>query len=152
GLEVQARAMARVMRDDPDLRWVLVGPDGGAWRSLDGEIEALGLTSRVVWTGLLPHGQCLEAMADADVFLLTSRHEAHSVARNEGLAVGVPIVLTDTVQFDEVEGWGAGLVVSWEAERLAGAVRRILDSPAEAEAMRAAGRRAARERLAWPKV
>jgi glycosyltransferase involved in cell wall biosynthesis len=152
GLEVQAEAFARLGPEFPDLVWVLIGPDGGQWRRLSRHLSANGLARRVLWTGLLPQGRCLDALADSDVFVLTSRHEAHSMAMNEALAVGVPVVITDTVRFDEVRAWGAGRVVAREAREVAAAVADILAHPEGADRMRRAGHRLVAERLAWPKV
>jgi glycosyltransferase involved in cell wall biosynthesis len=152
GLELQADALALLVREFPDLVWVLVGPDEGEWAHLSEQIARLGLTRHVLWTGPLPQSRCLEALKDADVFLLTSRHEAHSVAMNEALITGIPICLTDTVRFDEIEACGAGLIVPADAKALASAVAGILNDKARAASMREAGRRLASEHLAWPKV
>lgn len=152
GLDLQVEALAFLVRDFPDLMWVLVGPDGGEWPRLSRRIAALGLKHHTLWTGLLPHAGCLKALADADVFVLTSRHEAHSVAMNEALACGVPIVITDTVSFDGIQQWGAGRVTTWEARNLAHAIGEVLANPQQANDMREAGRRMVERCLAWPKV
>jgi glycosyltransferase involved in cell wall biosynthesis len=152
GLELQADALALLVREFPDLVWVLVGPDEGEWAHLSEQLARLGLTRHVLWTGPLPQIRCLEALRDADIFLLTSRHEAHSMAMNEALITGVPICLTDTVRFNEIEACGAGRVVPASAKALANAVAGILNDPACAARMREAGRRLASEQLAWPKV
>jgi glycosyltransferase involved in cell wall biosynthesis len=136
----------------PDLAWVLVGPDEGVWTSLSRLISDLGIQQRVAWMGQLPHERCLEALVDADVFLLTSRHEAHSMAMNEALAVGVPMIMTDTVGFNEAEQWGASKVVPVDPGSVADAIAEVLESPETAARMRDAGRRFVSERLAWPMV
>lgn len=151
-LELQAGAMALLVGHFPDLVWVLAGPDGGAWADLSRLIRELRLGSHVLWTGLLPNEQCVQALADADVFLLTSRHEAHSAAMNEALAVGVPIVLTKSVQFDEVARFGAGLEVASEPQAIAAAVARILRDSELARNMSRAGRSLVCAQLAWPGV
>jgi glycosyltransferase involved in cell wall biosynthesis len=74
------------------------------------------------------------------------------MAMNEALAIGIPLVITDTVRFDEVQTAGAGRVVPWDAAHVARAVAEVLTCPADAERMRIAGRRLAAERLAWPRV
>ncbi len=151
GLDLQLEAITRLARQMPDVTWVLVGPDGGQWTRLSRQIRERGLSSQVLWTGPLPWRQCLEALADADLFLLTSRHEAHSVAMNEALGMGVPILLSDTVRFHAVEEWGAGRVAA-DAEQLAQAAADILSDANVAAAMRRAGTKMAAELLAWPKV
>ncbi|HSB74821.1 MAG TPA: glycosyltransferase [Terriglobales bacterium] len=151
GLDLQLETVARLARQMPDVTWVLVGPDGGQWSGLWRKVREHGLAAQVLWTGPLPWRQCLEALADADLFLLTSRHEAHSVAMNEALAMGVPVLLSDTVRFHAVEEWGAGRVAA-DADQLAQAAVEILSDGDLAAAMGRAGRKMASDLLAWPKV
>jgi glycosyltransferase involved in cell wall biosynthesis len=152
GLEVQARAIASVLKEDPDVMWVLVGPDDGEWESLSRLIKTLGLERHVLWTGPLTRRNCLQALADADVFLLTSRHEAHSMAMNEALAIGVPLIMTDTVGFNEVAKAGAGKIVPWDSQAVATVVVEVLRNRELALEMGEAGRRLAAGQLAWPKI
>jgi len=152
GLDVQCEAMAWLAKERDDFAWVLVGPDQGAWEELSRSIAFHGLEDRVLWTGLLPHPQVLEAVADANVFLLTSRHEAHSVAMNEALALGCPVVLTDTVGFDAVRRRGAGIVCQRDAVSLAAAIGDAMWDPPRAARMADAAIALAREELAWSRV
>ena len=152
GLELQVRALDLVFKNNSNVIWVLVGPDEGEWDRLSRMIDDLHLRDHVLWTGPLPRQKCLEALADADVFLLTSRHEAHSMAMYEALAVGVPIVLTKNVQFNDAAASGAAKIVCWDGEEVAGATIEILRNQKLALEMRSAGRRFANERLAWPKI
>ncbi len=152
GLELQAEALKLIIQKFPNAMWVLVGPDDGEWEKISRMVELSGLKKHVLWTGMLPIEKCLDALADADLFLLTSRHEAQSMAMNEALAVGVPIVMTGTVQFDNIIDSGAGRVVDWDANALAEAAADVLQNQESASKMRAAGRRVSVEKLAWPKI
>ncbi len=152
GLDLQLRALPALVKRFPRVMWVLVGPDQGEWTRLWREIRSRGLESYVFWTGPLPHARCLEALADADVFLLTSRHEAHSMAMNEALSLGVPVVITETLHFQEVEDANAGYVVPWDPMSLAAAVTDILQHEDAGARMRQAGPRLVANWLAWPRV
>jgi glycosyltransferase involved in cell wall biosynthesis len=60
------------------------------------------------------------------------------------MAAGVPVVASDTGGLPEALAGGGGLLVPpGNADRLAAAVRQLLDNPAEREALGAAGRSAA---------
>lgn len=152
GLDVQLEALGILARDHPDLVWVLVGPDGGEWPSLVQRAEQLGLKDRIISTGFLGGDERLEALADADVFVLTSRHEAHSMAMNESLALGIPLVISESVQFDLVKSRGAGLVVSNDAAAVARAVARVVTDREIAAGLREAGFRLVDETLSWPRI
>jgi alpha-1,6-mannosyltransferase len=82
--------------------------------------------------------------------LLTSRHEAHSVAMNEALAIGLPLVITESVGFEEVQKCGAGMIVPARPDAIADAVASLLQRPRETVA--AAARKLAADRFAWPQI
>jgi glycosyltransferase involved in cell wall biosynthesis len=151
-LTLQLDAFALLAKKYTDLAWVLVGPDDGEWGKLSSEANRLALKDRVFWMGLQPHQTCLDALADADVCVLTSHHEGHSMAMNEALAAGVPLVLTHSVGFACAERAGAAQVVTSDAARVAEAVARILDDPTLARNMSAAARSLVESAFAWPKV
>ncbi len=69
-----------------------VDPDFVA--ALRAEIDAVGLTDRVRFTGVLT-GRALEAAyADADLMVLPSRTESYGMAVAEALAHGIPVLAT----------------------------------------------------------
>jgi glycosyltransferase involved in cell wall biosynthesis len=148
-LSVQLDAMALLAKRYPDAVWVLVGPDCGEWRKLRRAAARLGLSDRIHWTGALPNDSCLDAMSAADLLLLTSFSEGHSMAMNEALAVGTPLVLTENVGAKAVAEAGAALVTASDPSALADAVARILEDPQRAANMRQAGRRFAELNLPW---
>jgi glycosyltransferase involved in cell wall biosynthesis len=92
------------------------------------------------------------AIKDADVLVQTSLYECQSMTVNEGLAVGVPLVVTDSINYGEVESAGAGYVVPRDAAQLANAIDRILQAPDTNKRMREAGREFARTELLWTKI
>jgi glycosyltransferase involved in cell wall biosynthesis len=151
-LALQLAALRSLLADRSDVHLVFVGPDEGASGSLLQTVEAMDLQEHFLWTGPLPRREVFEALAAADIFTLTSRHEAHSMAMNEALAMGLPVVLTEGVGFDRIVAWGAGLVVPSDAASLAAAWRKLLDGEGTAAAMGEAARRAAEQHLAWLQI
>lgn len=152
GLGLQLEALQLLRPRHPDLVWVLIGPDEGEWPRLAAAAHAAGLEDSVRWIGLIAGPERFSALADADVVVQTSWYECHSMTVNEALGVGVPLVITRSVHFDEVEEAGAGCVVDHDARSLAAAIESILIDPALARKMRLAGQRFAADHLAWPKI
>lgn len=150
-LDVQLDACERAAARNADVMWVLVGPDEGEWSSLSSAIAARGLTERVVWVGPVNHDRALEAVGDANALFLTSRHEAHSMAMNEALALGTPLILTPSVGFPELAGTDAALVGE-SAEDLSNALLRIIEDADLADRLGEQGRRFARDHLSWPAI
>jgi glycosyltransferase involved in cell wall biosynthesis len=151
-LSLQLKAVSLLVHDHPDLMWVLIGPDDGEWPRLKREISSKNLASHVLWTGSLKESDCFKALADADVFVQTSYYECHSMAVNEALAIGTPLVITDTVHFTEVEESGAGRVVPAAPQQIAEAINEVLCSADKSKKMRIAARQLATDHYAWSKV
>jgi glycosyltransferase involved in cell wall biosynthesis len=85
--------------------------------------------------------------AAADVVVLPSVWEARSLTAQEALRAGRPLVATDVGGIAGLVGDGAVLVPPGDPQALGTAVRRLLDAPAEAEALAARGLEVA---AGWP--
>jgi glycosyltransferase involved in cell wall biosynthesis len=152
GLDLQLQALQRLIAKHPDLIWLLVGPDDGEWQRLSSTIQTMGLQPHVKWIGPVMGEPRFSALRDADVLVQTSLYECQSMTVNEGLAVGVPLVVTDSINYGEVETAGAGYVVPRDAAQLANAIDRILQAPDTSKKMREAGRQFAMAELSWTRI
>jgi glycosyltransferase involved in cell wall biosynthesis len=96
--------------------------------SLDRELTRRAAGTSVDVPGALSRADVARAMADADVFLMTSRFEGSPVVMSEALASGTPVVCTAASDPDGRIADGAnGVVVDdRSATRLAGALERAL--------------------------
>lgn len=152
GLHTQLDAVTELAKTRSDFLWVLIGPDEGEWVSLSKAGTQRGLGSRITWLGPQPRDVCLQAMRDADVVLMTSRHEAHSMVMNEALGLGTPLIITDSVGFPTIAEAGAALSVHTNPKALASAVQRVLDDEHLSSVMGAAAIRFAEDFLSWPGI
>jgi glycosyltransferase involved in cell wall biosynthesis len=150
GLGVLVDAMAGV----PGAELVVAGNDDeGLTGRLRERAAARGLAGRVRFVGPV-YGEAKAALLrSAAVFALPSKGENFAVAALEAMAVGLPVVLSEDVGLaaDVIES-GAGLAVPASPEAVAGALRRVLETPGAREVMGAAGRHLARERFSWESV
>jgi glycosyltransferase involved in cell wall biosynthesis len=112
----------------------------------------MGLEGHAQWLGPLMGEERFAALADSDVVVQTSFYECHSMTVGEAMAVGTPLVITDTVNRPEVEHAGAGRIVSRDTGELAAAIEEILRSSEHAELMRSAGRQFAAQHMSWERI
>lgn len=110
---------------------IFAGPDEVGLRPglLDTARQA-GCASRVHFTGLLKPAQVLQALADADLLLMTSESENFGMAVAEAMAAGLPIVVSNKIGISRfVRQANAGEVVSLDAKSIADGLERLLKYP-----------------------
>jgi glycosyltransferase involved in cell wall biosynthesis len=120
-------AASRLVRDLPDLHWVIIG-QGPLEKNLRQQIAGLGLERRVHLVGHLddPH----RALTGVDVFVLSSISEGLGSSILAAMARGVPVVATRVGGVPDLLESGAGLLVNaGDPAELAIAVHRVLRDP-----------------------
>lgn len=99
-----ARALTQMLQTEERLRLWFVGivEDKAYHRSLIDHIEGSGVTDRMRFLG--PRLDVPDLLSAADVYVMPSRSEAHSIAFLEAMASGAPIVATDIKSFQFAKG------------------------------------------------
>ena len=123
GTLLRAAHAARAAR--PDLHWVVAG-EGELRRSLEAELARLALGDRVHLVGHVPQADAL--IAEADVFVMSSKEEGLGSVVLHALALGKPVVATAGGGLCEIvpPRW---LVPVGDADALARRVIEALDHP-----------------------
>jgi len=117
-------AARRVANRFPALHWVIAG-DGELRRVLEWLTSELDLTGRVHFLGQVAHP--LRVIADADVYVMSSREEGLGTSVLDAMARGIPVASTSAGGLPEMLHQGAGILVPpRNPEALAAAVQRIL--------------------------
>jgi glycosyltransferase involved in cell wall biosynthesis len=91
-------------------------------------------------------------LADATALVMCSDSESFGMSIVEALAAGVPVVVTKTCPWQEVETAGCGFWVEQQAATLAEAIDRLLANPSQARAMGERGRAWVQSRYSWHSI
>lgn len=150
-LDLLADAFAQARVRWPDARLVIAGPDDGGYRRRIAPIFAR-LGSAVYWTGPLHGEERAALLADADAMVICSDSESFGMSVVEGLAASVPVVVTRTCPWAEVEMAGCGFWVDQTAAAIAASLARLLSDRALARVMGARGPALVRERYSWESI
>lgn len=99
-----AAEMYELARRFPGLTFELVG-------EVSAQVAAWEKPDNVLLPGSKPHGQVIECLDAADIFLFPSHSEGFSVALMEAMARGVPSIATDVGANADMLADGCGIVV-----------------------------------------
>jgi glycosyltransferase involved in cell wall biosynthesis len=82
-----------------ELRIVGDGPEMPFLKKISADF---GIKNKVNYLGFLPDKQLYQEYAEADLFVLPSRHESFSIATLEALSMGIPSIVLDHEPFKEL--------------------------------------------------
>lgn len=147
GLDLLLRAFATL---PVPAQLAIVGPDDhdGCWEEIERLRTELNLQNRVWLAGPRFGLKKLEALVDADVFVLASQNENFGNAVAEAVACGTPVVVTDRCGIAPLVGERAGLVVPYDAEALRASLTRLLEDDGLRKRLRA-GCQPTAQALSW---
>jgi glycosyltransferase involved in cell wall biosynthesis len=130
GLDLLITSMKRVLAERPDARLAIVGPPDppSFHKRVLQWLKESNIESETVLTGMADQRMRLEAYADADVYVLPSHAENFGHSVFEAMCCGVPIVVSDTLNFAEAfRESGAGLVLPRTPEAFSNAIVSLIN-------------------------
>jgi glycosyltransferase involved in cell wall biosynthesis len=147
GLDHLVKAFSRLQ---DGARLIIAGPDDldGCAQTVRALIAEFNLGERVTLTGPLYREEKLQALVDADLFVLPSRYESFGNAAAESIACGTPVLVTDRCGIAPLIAGKAGLVVPYEVEGLHRGMKRLIEDETLSAQLRAGCAEVA-ESLSW---
>ncbi|MFI5977212.1 glycosyltransferase [Streptomyces sp. NPDC051452] len=131
-------AAPAILARHPGATFVVAGPDEGELAAVRRRIDELGLAAQVGCPGPLTGARMTEELRRAHVYVLPSVDEPFPMSVLEAMAVGTPVVITDSNGLArDVDRAGAGRVVG-EPRGIAPAVLDLLEPAARRTASAAA--------------
>lgn len=132
GIEILVPAFAKFVHSYGSAVLAIVGsgdpPDYGS--QIIEWVNRERISSNVVLTGPLIGEEKLTALADADVFVLTSRAENFATAMFEAMASRLPVVITKGLNmYAEIQKANAGIVVDFDIQQIASAMLVLISNP-----------------------
>jgi glycosyltransferase involved in cell wall biosynthesis len=114
-------------------------------------MDMLGIKDKVITTGFVPDRVFQAILANAVVSVVTPYHTGIPLAVLDSFACGVPVVASDCGAIPEIAGEAVALVDPYDAEAIAGAIRKFIENPIEHEVYAEKGILRARH-FSWDKM
>ncbi|WP_263819263.1 glycosyltransferase [Salinibacter sp.] len=130
GLEFSLDAFAQAKEDVPDAHFAIAGPGEEEYvQEVEELVANVGIERGTTFTGYVDATERLEALVDADVFILTSHTENFAMAAVEAMAAETPVLLSKEVGVaEDAVAARAGISVSLEKGRIQSALTRLLNT------------------------
>jgi len=154
--ELALDAFAKISGDFPEVRLTVAG-GGRHLDSLRAKTGELGLEDRVELTGYLPADSIPGLLEQATIALAPFEDNEITRCKSplkivEYLAAGLPVVGSRVGEAPRMLEDCGLCVPPGDAEAMAGAIRRLLESPEQRQAMRTQARRRAETEYNWPRT
>jgi alpha-1,3-rhamnosyl/mannosyltransferase len=150
-LPALVRAFARVVREVPAARLVVVGPPDPRYPGAEAAAREVRLGGAIEWRGYVDGPGLVRAYREASVFALPSRYEGFGLPVLEAMACGTPVVCGNGSSLPEVAGDAALLVPPDDEGEIAAALVRVLTDPVFAGGLRDRGLRRAAQ-FSWERT
>ena len=150
--EMFVQMAQQLLRDGFDVDFALAGPDEGAKQEVY-QLMSDSPDRRIRYEGPVASGAVSQRMSKASIYVLPSVDEPYPMSVLEAMAVGRPVVVTDTCGLAPlVRATRSGMVVGSDLESLTSAVRQLLTTPALWREFSHNARRTAVEQLSMAPV
>lgn len=137
----------------PNAKFRIVGPDGGDEARARALVGELGLNERIEFVGPVSRTQVLLEFASAAIYVLPSDSEPFATSVIEALAVGTPVIVTNTsCNLDLLLKWNAVESVEPHAYSIARAIANLAINRDLCLARSENGRRLIQEELSIAKT
>lgn len=153
GLDLLIPAFGLLHSQFPNSHLVIAGPDSvGFMPTVQSYLQAANCENAVTITGMLTGDLKQAALAAANVYALTSYSEGFSMSVLEGMASGLPCVITKACNFPEAGEAGVAKVVDLEIGAIADALTELLSDLPQAKIMGNSARDFVFQEYTWNKI
>jgi glycosyltransferase involved in cell wall biosynthesis len=153
GLDLLAAAFSQVRVQFPQTHLIIAGPDNiGFLPTVRDYFLKAGCLDAVTFTGLLTGNLKYAALAAAEVYVAPSYSEGFSLSILEGMAAGLPCIITTSCNFSEAETARAASVVECNVDAIANALLTSLAYPELAKEMGNRARKLVLNEYTWERA
>ena len=154
GVDFLVSSFDLLRRVSPQAVLVIVGPDDGYLTEVKRQVQTLGISSQVRFTGYLDGDDKLQAYQSASVYVLPSAYEMFAITLLESLACGTPIIATDRCGLaDFVRQNDLGSIVNYgDVGGLQNEITRILSRPQDVQRRAGYGRQYVLDNFGWDSI
>jgi glycosyltransferase involved in cell wall biosynthesis len=153
GLDLLAPAFAQAYQKFPDTHLIIAGPDNtGFLPTAESYFIKAGCSHAVTFTGILTGNIKYAALAAAKIYVAPSYSEGFSMSVLEGMAAGLPCVITTGCNFPEAGEAEVARIVNIDVDSIAKAIIQLLEDDQKSKNMGDRARQFILDNYTWDKI
>ena len=153
GLDLLAPAFSQAHQKFPDTHLIVAGPDNtGFLPTAESYFIEAGCSHAVTFTGMLTGDIKYAALAAAKIYVAPSYSEGFSMSVLEGMAAGLPCVITTGCNFPEAGEAEVATIVNIDVGSIAKAIIHLLEDDQQAKNMGYRARQFILDNYTWDKI
>lgn len=129
GLDVLMKAFSQIIKENPDINLVLVGPEGEGHCLLIRELENIKLKKNAFYLGRVENDDLTALYENCLMTVIASRFEGFGFPVLEAMEYNVPIVCSDAGALLEIAGRGALIFQSGNEIDLYKKILKLINNP-----------------------
>lgn len=150
GLDLLAPAFAQVYATFPETHLILAGPDSiGFTPKVKSYFAQSNCLDAVTFTGMLTGQLKYAALAAASLYVAPSYSEGFSMSVLEGMAAGLPCIITENCNFPEAKVAEAAYVVPANSQAIGAALLAALQNPEQSKQIGTNARQLILQNYTW---
>jgi glycosyltransferase involved in cell wall biosynthesis len=127
GVDILINSFVEIEKNFDDVSLVIVGTGLPSY-----EIELKELVSKlnlkkVIFTGFVSEDEKLELLESATSFITISHSDVHTIAAQEAMAMGVPIIISKVSDWPEIDEYQAGITIDTDTKSVENAIKKMLN-------------------------
>jgi len=153
GIDHLIRATPILLKDFPDLKVVIAGPDCGMMWKLERLAHELRVEKNIIFTGPLPEKDKYAAIASSEALVLPSSFEAQGLVLMEAQALGTPVIATRQGGVPYfIKNYENGILIDYGRPlQIAEALKKVLNDEKLAHRLGETGKSIAKE-YTWDRI
>lgn len=126
GVDILINSFVEIEKNFDDVSLVIVGTGLPSYETELKELVSKLSLKKVIFTGFVSENEKLELLESATSFITISHSDVHTIAAQEAMAMGVPIILSKASDWPEIDEYNAGVTIDIDVKSVEDAIKNML--------------------------
>ena len=127
GIDILIKSFVEIEKSFEDVFLVIVGTGSSSYENELKELVSELNLNKIKFTGFVSENEKLELLESATSFITISHSDVHTIAAQEAMAMGIPIIISKVSDWPEIDEYQAGITIETDMKSVENAIKKLLD-------------------------